>query len=383
VSVRDSAGLLLVAKGVVLSTDEQRLKLVSRTLFVDESENEQLQRALNGKLDSLLRQNTRLGHMAQAQPTGAEVAPAPAPVRRDVDLATAWADLQTRARVLLRDPAPPDLLPRLHKLQQDVLELVDADPDKSLLVLIHTASSDAHQYSVMHGLLVTVLTELASRQFDFITPAARESLRMAGLSMNISMAALQDQLALQDSPPSGEQRARIEAHSKRTVACLREAGVTDAVWLQAVEHHHTTPAGPLAAHPPGLQLARLLQRADIFAARMSCRKARPALPAADALKAAYLDEKGQPDDAGTALIQATGIYPPGSFVKLSSGELAVVVRRGSHAKAPRVASLVSKSGAPLMEPVLRDTRLRPHDVAGGVSPHEVKVRLNMQKLLKL
>jgi hypothetical protein len=44
---------------------------------------------------------------------------------------------------------------------------------------------------------------------------------------------------------------------------------------------------------------------------------------------------------------------------------------------------VSKSGTPLADPVLRDTRLRPHDVTGGVAPHEVKVRLNLEKLIRL
>jgi hypothetical protein len=48
-----------------------------------------------------------------------------------------------------------------------------------------------------------------------------------------------------------------------------------------------------------------------------------------------------------------------------------------------VASIVSKSGTPLVEPTLRDTRLRPHDVTGGVAPQEVRVRLNMAKLLSL
>jgi hypothetical protein len=113
------------------------------------------------------------------------------------------------------------------------------------------------------------------------------------------------------------------------------------------------------------------------------RRARPAQSAAAAAKAAYLDEHQHADEAGSAIIAATGIYPPGSFVRLASGELAVVLRRGAHAKTPKVASVVSKSGTALAEPVLRDTRLRPHDVAGGVAPHDVKVRLNLEKLARL
>jgi HD-GYP domain-containing protein (c-di-GMP phosphodiesterase class II) len=382
VSVRDATGHLLLAKGVMVATEEQRQRLVARALYVDELEGDLLKRALAGKLDSMLRQNTKLGHMARAQADGVMVSSG-ATARTPLDPITAWAHLQMHGRILLQTPAPADFLPRLHKFQAEVLELIEADADLALLVLVQATSSDAHHYSVTHGLLVTVLCELAARQLPSFTPEWRHSLRCAALTMNLAMTALQDQLALQEEPPAPQQRALIDNHCERAVAALQQAGVNDALWLQAVEHHHATTAGPLSGQDAGLQLARLLQRADIYSARLSMRRARPALAASAAVKAAYLDEHQQADEAGKAIIQATGIYPPGSYVKLSSGELAVVLRHGAHAKAPKVASIVSKSGTPLVEPTLRDTRLRPHDVTGGVAPHEVKVRLNMEKLVRL
>ena len=382
VSVRDSTGHLLLAKGVMVASEEQRQRLVARALYVDELEGDLLKRAMAGKLDSMLRQNAPLGQIARAQPDGAMMS-ATVAAKPDLDPAMAWTNLQMRGRALLQDPPPSDFLPRLHKLQAEVLELVEADADLAMLVLVQATTSDAHHYSVTHSVLVAVLCELAARQLPGFTPEWRSALRCAALTMNISMTALQDQLALQEEPPSARQRALIDNHAQRAVVCLGEAGVTDPLWLQAVEHHHARLAGPLSGQPPGLQLARLVQRADIFSARLSMRRARPALAASAAVKAAYLDEHQQADDAGKAVIQATGIYPPGSYVKLGSGEVAVVLRRGAHAKTPKVASIVSKSGTALVEPVLRDTRVRPHDVTGGVAPHEVKVRLNMEKLLRL
>ena len=382
VSVRDATGHLLLAKGVMVASEEQRQRLVARALYVDELEGDLLKRAMAGKLDSMLRQNAPLGQIARAQPDGAMMS-ATVAAKPDLDPAMAWTNLQMRGRALLQDPPPSDFLPRLHKLQAEVLELVEADADLAMLVLVQATTSDAHHYSVTHSVLVAVLCELAARQLPGFTPEWRSALRCAALTMNISMTALQDQLALQEEPPSARQRALIDNHAQRAVVCLGEAGVTDPLWLQAVEHHHARLAGPLSGQPPGLQLARLVQRADIFSARLSMRRARPALAASAAVKAAYLDEHQQADDAGKAVIQATGIYPPGSYVKLGSGEVAVVLRRGAHAKTPKVASIVSKSGTALVEPVLRDTRVRPHDVTGGVAPHEVKVRLNMEKLLRL
>jgi HD-GYP domain-containing protein (c-di-GMP phosphodiesterase class II) len=382
VSVRDSTGHLLLAKGVMVASEEQRQRLVARALYVDELEGDLLKRAMAGKLDSMLRQNAPLGEIARAQPDSVTMAASTA-AKPDMDPAMAWANLQMRGRALLQDPPPSDFLPRLHKLQAELLELVEADADLAMLVLVQATTSDAHHYSVTHSLLVAALCELAARQLPGFTADWRGSLRCAALTMNISMTVLQDQLALQEEPPSARQRALIDNHAQRAVSCLGEAGVTDPLWLQAVEHHHAALGGPLSGQSPGLQLARLVQRADIFSARLSMRRARPALAASAAVKAAYLDEHQQADEAGKAVIQATGIYPPGSYVRLSSGEVAVVLRRGAHAKTPKVVSVISKSGTPLVEPTPRDTRLRPHDVVGGVAPHEVKVRLNMEKLLRL
>ncbi len=382
VSVRDATGHLLLAKGVMVASEEQRQRLISRALYVDELEGDLLMRALAGKLDSMVRQNAKLGQIARAQPDAAVMSPT-AVSRANAEPVMAWANLEMRGRALLQDPAPADFLPRLLKLQAEVLELIDADADQALLILVQASTSDAHHYSVTHSLLVTVLCELAARQLPGFTPERRHSLRCAAITMNIAMTALQDQLALQEEPPSPRQRALIQDHAQRAVVCLRGAGVTDELWLQAVDQHHTTSSGQLSTQAPAWQMARVLQRADIFSARLSMRRARPALAASAAVKAAYLDEQQQADEAGKAIIQATGIYPPGSYVRLGSGEVAVVLRRGVNAKTPKVVSIISKSGTVLVEPVLRDTRVRPHDVTGGVAPHEVKVRLNMEKLLRL
>ncbi len=381
VSVRDATGHLLLAKGVVVTSEEQRQKLVAHELFMDEIDGELLKRAIASKLDAMLRQNAKLGKIAGTQHEG--VLHVPDSGKPSDDPITAWANLQMHARVLLQDPPPAEFPARLEKLQAEVLELVDADEELALLILVQIASTDAHHYSASHGLLVAVLAELTARQLPAFTPEWRRSLRCAALTMNIGMTALQDRLALQDEQPSAQQSALIEVHPPRAVACLREAGVTDDLWLAAVGQHHATKAGPLAEQAPSLQLARVMQRADIFAARLAMRRSRPAMAAAAALKAAYLDEHQQADEAGKALIQATGIYPPGSFVRLTSGELALVLRHGVNAKSPKVASLISKSGTPLMEPVVRDTRVRPHDVAAGIAPHEVRVRLPMVKMLTL
>ncbi len=383
VSVRDAAGHLLWAKGVVLASDEQRQSLVSRDLFVDERDGELIRRALNGKLDSLLRQNTTLGTMADAQPDGADLVQPAAPRKEEVPLHVTLANLQMHLGVLLQDSPRPDFLLRLQAAQHEVGALVDGDIDRLLLRLVHTCATESHHHTATRALLSAVLCDLAARQLPHLNPAARDSLRCAALSLRLRRATIDDQLALQDGAPSSQQQALREARQGGVAECLRGAGVTDALWLQAVAPPPANAAGALAEQPAGVQLSRLLHRADLFTERLSLRRTHKSVSAAAAMKAACLDDQQQADAAGLLLLQVAGLHPPGSFVKLASGEMALVLRRGVHAKCPKVVSLISRQGTPLAEPAVRDTRLRAHEVATGITPQEVRVRPNLDKLLKL
>jgi ribosomal protein S16 len=101
------------------------------------------------------------------------------------------------------------------------------------------------------------------------------------------------------------------------------------------------------------------------------------------MQATYFDENRQVDEAGSALIKAVGIYSPGSFVRLSSNEVAVVVRRGADTTTPRVAVLINRSGMPIMEPIVRDTGLNEYRIAASVPHRDVKIKLHLQRMLTL
>lgn len=183
------------------------------------------------------------------------------------------------------------------------------------------------------------------------------------------------------NPVSPEQRRQIESHAQDGAELLREAGIADPLWLGAVQHHHSEGPGELNSLSPEHQLARLPARADIFAARLSPRKLRRAMSATSAAPAAYLDENKKPDEACSAIIKTTGVYPPGSLVRLGNTEVGEVVRRGRQANEPVVLSVVSAVGTPLGVPKPRNTRVKPFELVGGVAPHEVNVRLNIEALI--
>jgi hypothetical protein len=180
-------------------------------------------------------------------------------------------------------------------------------------------------------------------------------------------------------------RAEIEAHPEAGALLLREGGFDDRMAIEVVRLHHDASEldKPLAALPPARQLARLLRRVDIFTAKLSRRATRAPMSPVQAAREACLGAAGVPDEIGGALLKAVGLYPPGSFVELASGELGIVLARGRRANLPFVASLVSAAGNPLGEPALRDTIDQRYAVKGAVASSRVCVRPQHERLLAM
>lgn len=384
-SVFDDKGNLLLPKGAMIQSEDQRAQLLSRGSFVDKSESESYHRAFIGKLDSMVRRNVLIKQLVDTQPdddskSGTTSSSGRSPSRK-LDIVAAWLEIEFRAPMLLSDFPREDWLSRFQKFRIEISELISRDPDGSLFVLLQALRDSSNRYSTKHALLVAVVCELTARQLNLWPDEARGVLCCAALTMNMSMMQLQDQLATQDHRPLPDQWDIVKQHPESTVEILRAAGVQDKTWLQAVALHHSTEPGPLAPRALGEQLARLIQRADIFAARMSPRATRRAMSATAAAQAIYNDETEKPDEAGGAILKALGLYPPGCFVRLKNGEVAVALARGQRANEPLVASVVSRDGLPLGEPTLRDTRIALFHTAGGVAAHDVKVLLHPLNLL--
>lgn len=292
-------------------------------------------------------------------------------------------DLQLKLDGLLKRKDPANFLPQLTLLESQLVEHINANSDAVLLTLVDFASTELHQYSSTHALLVMALAHLGGVQIEGWDDAFRQAIRFAALTMNISMMELQDALSQQTAALSNDQKSQIASHPLRSEELLRSLGCTDALWLESVLRHHESEPGALTARQPASQIARMIQRADMFASRISPRKGRAALSASAAAQVAYLDEDRNPDQAGAALIKAVGIYPPGCWVGLSSGELAIVLKRGEKAHCPLVAALVGPDGVPLASPRLRDTQDKQSGISVSLAPNKIKFRPLLDALLRM
>jgi len=376
-ALRDAEGNLMFAAGQVLENTPLLQALLERGAYVAAYETKEYRRALAHKMDTLMHQGAVLGDIVKVQ---AEFS-APKPVKAlEVGLVEAWSDLQLNANAVLRNAGREDFLARFEALHEQVLTRLNAQPDATLMVLIHDAAHAIPSYSSRHALLCTALAALCAAKLGW-DAAWSAALTRAALSMNLAHSVEQDRLTEQADAPSPVQRARIAGHGERSAELLQAQGVSDPLWLDAVRLHHAAGPGPLAAKTPAEQLARLLRRIDIFCARLSPRRSRQALSGAAAARGVYLDEMQQPDEAGAALIKAVGLYPPGTVVRLANDEVGIVVKRGHTASDPLVKSLLGKSGTPLSSPVTRDTRLKAQAVAASLAPHELKMHVSVDKLL--
>jgi HD-GYP domain-containing protein (c-di-GMP phosphodiesterase class II) len=382
VSLRDEGGVLLASKGFVVSNRADLDLMVGRRsqLYIDAAESESHMRAYVAKLHSLVREDKTLGQIAGTQISSADLDP-----HHDNTAMKElhWLDLQAEANTMLRDTLPESFAVRLDKLHAQLSRYANLNPDGCLFALIHLSSTEVRLYSATHAMLVCVMCRLAAREILKWPAGLTDTLGKAALTMNIGMTVLQDRLAQQKEAPSPEQQRQIAQHCQLSLQRLAQLGVTDATWLEAVRDHHTQSPGPLQARSEGQRLARLIQRADMFAARLSPRVSRMPESSASAMKACYFDETQQMDEAGAALIKAVGIYSPGTYVRLATGEVAVVIKRGANTTTPRVAILVNRSGMPTGELIVRDTSKPEFRIVTGLPQRDVKVQINLERLLLL
>jgi len=380
--VRDAGGRLLLSAGQSIATPEQLGNLRAQELFAEEEESNEWRRKLGATVGAMMRQNASLKSIAEARPQdGGRESLAAA----DVTVPDQWESLSTMLDLALRDARPvPEFIARLRLVHDRASKLGQRQVDTSLYHLIHAAGHSTEKYSSHHALLVMLVCEQAAKVLGW-TPEAVGSLGCAALSMNVAMATLQDHLAMSETPLTPGMREQIRTHPEQAVQLLREAGLDDALWLEAVRLHHDSSDGqtPLAELSQERQLARLLRRADIFTAKISRRRSRAPMSPVQAAREACLGAGGVPDEVGGALLRATGLYPPGSFVELANGERGIVVARGRRANLPWVASLVASSGMALGEPALRDTIETRFAVRSAVPSAQVKVRPDHRRILSL
>lgn len=384
--------VLLLRRGEVVTSEQQRQLTLTRNPTVHIRDYRVWKTAYSAQLDGLLRQDSSLKRIAEVKPpTDLKaldvIEDGPTGAWSDNPL-EGWHELHRAMTQLLHRPTErAAFLERVEDVEEHLLRLLRARPDDSLLVLVQLISerrsqAARHSYSAAHALIAAVLCDLVATAANMGGPELT-SLRRAALTMNIGMAPLQDQLTQHVGPLTEEHKQAIHQHPITGAELLRQLGVHDAEWLRLVQEHHENASGfgyPLGK--PVQDMAHsILKAADVFVARISPRVSRRGLLPHMVARDVYLGPDGKPTAFGALFVKQLGMYLPGSYVRLATGEVAIVVRRGRRANTPWTYAIVNAKGLPLGQPSLRDTQDPAYEAKGSVAIDEVKVRVNLEQLL--
>lgn len=386
-ALRSESGALLANRGYVITSRQELERMVGRgrSLCVDIEESAAVHRAYIQKLNQKITNNDSLYEIKETKLTADDLKEQPPAMRNGFP---DWMEYQVRLHNLLKLPDPSDFIIRIEKIHHDLKEFLNRSADAALAALVYLSADEMERYSAMHAMLTWAVCMMTARHGFKWSEEKIDALGKAALTMNISMTDLQDRLARQQQPLDKEQEQIVLTHPARSRALLETLGVKDTLWLEAVEYHRDHTPGPMSSKSEGQQLGRLIQRADVFGARMAPRLHRQSLTVTAAMQASYLDEARQPDEAGAAIVKTLGIYAPGSFVQLVGGEVAIVTRRvlsrpGVMGKEPRVAVVINKDGMAVNTLLDRDTAQPAFKITGALSARDVKVHIVLEQLLKL
>lgn len=350
-AIYDAAGRLLLARGHQFDSLEQLDKLVSREAMVDPRE-------FADPADKI----------AHARPD---------------QLPAFWDEhLGEMARLLRSQPAS-DFTHSLDRASRPMMALIERDPDLAILQTVRAEAEHggASSYASRHAVHTATAACLAATRLGW-SVAQKQCVVRAALTMNLAMTELQNRLVTQVSPVTPLQRAEIQTHPERSAALLEMAGVTDSDWLEAVRQHHEEDGGTGYPRRPAKvhEVAQLVHSADTFTAKLSPRLRRQPILADAAARLQFQASRGGVMTA--ALIKEFGLYPPGCAVRLKSGEVGMVMRRGDSASTPRVAVLSDRSGGLLPEPAQRDTARAEFGITAVIPLSGLKLRVGLEKLIQ-
>jgi HD-GYP domain-containing protein (c-di-GMP phosphodiesterase class II) len=347
-AVLDAEGRLLLGPDQVVGSERQFEQLVERGAWVERPKVEEVRRQRFGA--------------AAVDRSGSQL---PCTVIDQWEQLT--SELESQNRALGRGAGRAEVI---QTLVSELVALVRRDGDFAIFLCIRPDLTRPLAYAVTHPVHCAVACALAAQSLGWTT-ARVHSLAGAAMTMNASFIDLQNQLAQERDPPTKKQMEKIRDHPHASAELLRQAGIVDADWLQAVEDHHERSGGQ--GYPRGLgevgDGATLLRLVDVYMAKVSARRARVALsPQVSAQQ--LFQQHGKLEREGPLAIAVIrtlgGAYPPGALVQLKSGEVGVVARRPQTGAAPLVATLSDAHGEPIVNTRFLDSANPTFAIAGAL-----------------
>lgn len=245
---------------------------------------------------------------------------------------------------------------RLKKSVEPVVESMTRNPD-ACIWLARLKQHD--QYAYQHSLSAAIWAVALGRQLGLPRHDLR-SLAIGCMLMDVGKLRLDPSLLQAARSLSEEETESMRLHVSHGVDIVRESGIMNQDVLDIVAHHHERYDG--SGYPQGLAgeqipaFARIAGIVDTYDAVTSNRSHAPAVSPSNAIKMLYRARNIDfQSELVEVFIQAVGIYPAGTIVELTTGEVGVVVSEyRTRRLKPKVMVLLDSRKYRLREPKLVD-----------------------------
>ena len=215
---------------------------------------------------------------------------------------------------------------RLKRSVEPVVESMSRNPD-ACIWLARLKQHD--QYAYQHSLSAAIWAVAMGRQLGLPRRDLR-SLAIGCMLMDVGKLRLDPKLLTAARSLSDEEADSMREHVVHGVQIVKESGMMNQDVLDIVAHHHERHDG--SGYPQGLSsdeipaFARIASIVDTYDAITSNRSHANAISPSDAIKMLYRSRNVEfQAELVEVFIQAVGIYPAGTIVELTTGEVGVVM----------------------------------------------------------
>lgn len=233
-----------------------------------------------------------------------------------------------------------------------------------------TRIKDRNQFTAEHGLRVSILS-IAFGKYLGLRHFELELLGLCGLLHDLGQSQIPENIVNKPATLNEAEYRVMQKHSLLGYELIMHDNQIDPVVKDVIKNHHVHFNGngyPKDSHQLNLsQYCRIISIIDAYDAMTSESPYKLSKSPREALKILF-DQRDKQFDGKLVgkFIQMMGIYPPGSLVKMSNGEVGIVISTDSKQKLLPKVELVQNRSGQLKRSIIIDLRKRPKDEQGSL-----------------